>query len=56
MFAFFVNTAPDLDEKVRRDPRLLDRYLEDNVETKSSSPHFHSSYSSVTITTRPDGV
>ncbi|CAI8000194.1 hypothetical protein GBAR_LOCUS2861 [Geodia barretti] len=51
----------DLDERVRRDPRLLDKYLDSgDVEPRprkdSSSPRYHSSYSSVIITARPDGT
>ena len=47
--------SPDLDESVRKDPRLLDKYL---AEDSPSQPKLrsHSSYSSVVITTRPDGV
>ena len=45
---------------MRRNPRLLDEVLEDNESSRhqdeSLSPHYHSSYSSVVITTRPDGV
>ena len=49
------NFFPDLDERVRRDPGLLDKVLGDEAEDTPKS-HHHSSYSSVVITTKPDGV
>ena len=54
---YVVLCSPDLDERIRRDPQLLDEYLkEEEGPQNPSKSHFHSSFSSVVITTRPDGV
>lgn len=45
----------DLDQQVEADPSLLDEYLR-GEEHPRPPVHSHSSYSSVVITRRPDGV
>lgn len=45
----------DLDQQVEADPSLLDQYLR-GEEHPRPPVHSHSSYSSVVITRRPDGV
>ena len=45
----------DLDQQVEADPSLLDEYLH-GEEHPRPPVHSHSSYSSVVITRRPDGV
>ena len=55
------HACTDLDKQVEADPSLLDDYLrgeKDKLPDRRSRPrvHSHSSYSSVVITRRPDGV
>ena len=49
----------DLDSQVEADPALLEEFMGRDKESSPNErprPHFHSSYSSVVITRRPDGV
>lgn len=48
----------DLDESIRKDPHLLDRYLKEESSPRQEPhlPRHHSSYTSVVITARPDGT